>query len=291
MSRGLARKGASEMQVWLNGEMIERDRATVSVLDRGFLYGDGLFETVRAYAGTPFQPAEHLARLQASGSVLGIPVPDGLDKVIAQLIRANGLGDAYVRVTVSRGPHTGALAPDDPPTPTVLVEARPLHPYPVTLYERGAVAVVSSLPHDGSNPLRRHKTTSYLLSILARREAKQRGADEALLLDPAGNVAEGATSNVFCVRGGELFTPPLDLNILPGVTRATVIDLARRAGIPVREERFRLASLLYANEVFLTNSLMELLPLHFVEDHAFSPIPGPVTQVLAEAYRALVAGR
>jgi branched-chain amino acid aminotransferase len=279
----------ANLQVWLNGEFVPREEAMVSAFDRSFLYGDGLFETVRAYAGTPFKLAGHLKRLAASGEALGIVPPDGLADAATELIERNGLSDAYVRITVSRGTHAGALAPDEPLAPTVLIEAKPLHPYPAELYERGAALTVSSLAHDSASPLRRHKTTSYLVSILAKREAKERGVDEALLLDPAGNVAEGATSNVFCVRGGELLTPSLDLNILPGLTRATVIDLARGAGIAVREERFGLAALTSANEAFLTNSLMEVMPVRFVDDHAFAPAPGPVTQSLAAAYHALAS--
>ena len=278
-----------DLQVWLNGEFVTRETATVSAFDRSFLYGDGLFETIRAYGAVPFKLAEHLGRLGASAEALGIVAPHGLADAVAGLIEKNGLSDAYVRITVSRGIHAGALASDEPVAPTALIEAKPLHPYPAELYERGATLTVSSLSHDSASPLRRHKTTSYLASILAKREAKERGADEALLLDPAGDVAEGATSNVFCVRGGELLTPPLDLNILPGITRAAVIGLAREAGVTVREERFGLAALASANEVFLTNSLMEVMPVRFVDDHAFSPAPGPVTQSLAAAYPALTS--
>jgi branched-chain amino acid aminotransferase len=284
--------------VYLNGEFLPRDAARISPFDRGFLYGDGLFETVRAYAGRPFRLDAHLDRLAASAEALTIPAPDRakLTGVVDELIRRNNLADAVVRIALSRGEHAGRLWPTAPAETTLLVEARPLRPYPTELYERGADCLVASVPHDAASGLRRHKTANYLPSILAKREAVEREADEAILLDPAGDVAEGATSNVFCVRHGRLMTPPLDLNILPGVTRATVIGLARDAGLNVAEARFGLPALATADEVFLTNSLMELLPVRRIffcdgrscieaEDHTLAPCPGPVTRRLAERYR------
>ncbi|MFW6158205.1 MAG: aminotransferase class IV [Planctomycetota bacterium] len=276
--------------VYLNGEFVERDVAAVSAFDRGVLYGDGLFETVRAYGGQPFDLGEHLARLAGSAAFLGIPFPgrEPIAGAVRELIDRNGLGDAYVRVTLTRGEHTGALVPDEPGEPTVLVEARELHPYPAELYERGADVIVSSLAHDSRSPLRAHKTTNYLLSIVAKREAAGRGALEAVLLDPAGHVCECATSNIFCVRGGALFTPPLDLNILPGITRSRVIELARAGGTAVREERFTADDLRAADEAFVTNSLMEVLPVRSVGGVRLSAAPGPVTRSLRAAYRGLV---
>jgi len=277
--------------VYVNGEVVEREAATVSAFDRSFLYGDGLFETVRAYGGVPFLMAEHIDRLADSASALGIPMParDALAGAAARLIELNGLGDAYLRITLSRGTHAGALAPDGPMEPALVIEARELRPCPSGLYERGAKVAVSSLTHDSASPVRRHKTTSYIASILAKREAKERGADEAVLLDAAGRVAEGATSNVFCVRGGRLATPPLDLNILPGVTRAAVIALGRTAGHAIDEAAFGLAELKYADEVFLTNSLMEVMPVRSVEGREIPNAPGPVTRLLRRAYGELAA--
>ncbi len=276
--------------VYLNGEFVERERATVSAFDRGFLYGDGLFETVRAVGGVPFMLAEHLARMAGSADALGIAMPDtgAVAAAIGRLIELNALTDAYVRITLSRGEHTGALAPDEPPEPTLLIEARKLHPYPAEMYERGAnVVVAESVRHSGS-AVSRHKTTSYVACILARREAKERGADEAILLDRDGHVAEGATSNVFCVRDGRLLTPPLDLNILPGVTRATVIKLAGEVGIEVEEARFDAAALASADEVFLTNSLMGVMPVGSVGGEQLGPTPGAVTAALMRDYEELV---
>ena len=276
--------------VCLNGDIVERGAAKVSAFDRSFLYGDGLFETVRAYGGVPFMLAEHLERMASSAKALDIAMPGAgvIAAAVERLIELNGLADAYVRITLSRGIHTGELAPDEPPEPTLLVEARELHPYPAEMYERGASVIISPAMHDSASAINRHKTTSYLASILAKREAKERGADEAILLDHAGHVAEGATSNVFCVRGGRLLTPPLEMNILPGITRWTVIRLAREAGIEVEEAPFRAAALQSADEVFLTNSLMEVMPVGAIDGGKPGHVPGPVTAALASAYENLV---
>ena len=277
--------------VCLNGEIVERDAAKVSAFDRSFLYGDGLFETVRAYGGAPFMLPEHLARMTGSAGELGIVMPAAGDiaAVVEQLIEMNELADAYVRITLSRGTHKGKLVPDEPPQPTLLIEARELHPYPAGMVERGAAVIVSSSVHNSASLVGRHKTTSYLANILAKREAEERGADEAILLDHTGHVAEGTVSNVFCVRGGRLLTPPLEMNILPGITRQCVLQLAREADIEVEEVSFRAAALQSAKEVFLTNSLMEVMPVGSIDGASLASNPGPVTTTLAAAYRSLVA--
>ena len=276
--------------VCLNGDIIERDAAMVGAFDRSFLYGDGLFETVRACGGSPFMLSEHLARMGDSAEELGIVMPaaDDIATVVERLIEINELADAYVRITLSRGIHAGQLVPDEPPQPTLLIEARKLHPYPAEMYERGAAVIVSSSVHNSASLVSRHKTTSYLANILAKREAKERGADEAILLDHTGHVAEGAASNVFCVRGGRLFTPPLEMNILPGITRQCVVGLARDAGIEIEEAPFRAAALQSAEEVFLTNSLMEVMPVGSIDGSTLANLPGPVTDTLATAYKRLV---
>jgi branched-subunit amino acid aminotransferase/4-amino-4-deoxychorismate lyase len=178
---------------------------------------------------------------------------------------------------------------DPPPESTLVIEARPLHPYPPEMYQTGVTVIVSSSVHDSHSGIRRHKTLNYLPSILAKREAAERGADEAILLDSAGYVAEGATSNVFCVREGTLVTPPLDMDILPGVTRATVIRLARDAGLEVVEARFTPAELQSAAEGFLTNSLMELMPVRALEGSPLPACPGAVTSDLAKGYSDLAS--
>ena len=276
--------------VCLNGEIVERDAAKVSAFDRSFLYGDGLFETVRAYGGAPFMLAEHLARMANSAEAFGIAMPAEGDvaTVVERLIEMNELADAYVRITLSRGTHTGQLVPDEPLRPTLLIDVCDLRPYPAEMAERGATVVISSSVHNSASHVSRHKTTSYLVGILAKREAKERGADEAILLDHAGRVAEGAASNVFCVRGARLLTPPLDMNILPGITRRRVIELARDAGIEVVETRFGTDELRTADEVFLTNSLMEVMPVGSVDGVAPQNILGPVTAALARSYKGLV---
>ncbi len=277
--------------VYIDGEFVSREHAAVSVFDRSFLYGDGLFETVRAYRGVPFLLKEHLDRMAGSAAELDMAMPDKarVREAVAELIRRNGLADAYVRVTLSRGLHGGALWPEERLGPRLVIEARAVHPYPAELYARGALVVTSAIRHDSASAVRRHKTTSYITNVLAKREAREQGSDEAILLDHDGDVAEGATSNVFCVRGGAVLTPPLEMNILPGVTRAAVIGLAQDAGLSVREERFGLAELQSADEVFLTNSLMEVMPVRSVDGRELSNTPGVTTRALMAAYHRLTA--
>ncbi len=277
-------------RVYLNGEFVERDAATISAFDRGLLYGDGLFETVRAYGGVPFALNEHLDRMAGSAAFLGILFPGKavLVEAVGELIDRNGLADAYVRITLTRGEHTGTLVPDPSARPTLLVEARPLQPYPDALYRHGADVVISAHRHESSSPIRAHKTANYLPNILAKQEAAERGALEVVLLDPAGIVCECATSNLFCVIDGVLHTPPLDLNILPGITRRTVMGLARKAGVDVREERFTADILRSASEVFLTNSLMELLPVRSIAEAGQFAVPAEICNALHGAYRELV---
>jgi branched-chain amino acid aminotransferase len=274
----------------LNGQFLSADAPAVSALDRGFLYGDGLFETLRTYGGAPFLLDEHLARLNASAAELRIS--DGLDtRLIAhnlgELLRLNGLdaADAYVRITLTRGVHLGRLELDPTPRPTVSIAARPLRPLPPAFYEQGIPAIIASIRQNADSPLPRHKTLNYLGNLLAKTEARDRDAHEAILLNTRGEVAEAASSNVFLVRGSRLLTPPLTSNILPGITRAEVLRLAGAAGIPTGEQPVLPDELHAADEVFLTNSIAELLPVRSIDGRAVGPgEPGPLTRTLHAAY-------
>jgi len=274
----------------LNGQFLSADAPAVSALDRGFLYGDGLFETLRAYGGAPFLLDEHLARLNASAAELRIS--DGLDtRLIAhnlgELLRLNALdaADAYIRITLTRGAHLGRLELEPTARPTVSIAARPLRALPPAFYELGISAIIASIRQNADSPLPRHKTLNYLGNLLAKTEAHDREAHEAILLNTRGEVAEAASSNLFLVRGGRLLTPPLASNILPGITRAEVLHLAGQAGIPVGEQPILPAELQAADEVFLTNSIAELLPVRSIDGRAVgSGEPGPVTRTLHAAY-------
>ena len=280
--------------VWLNGRIVRGEAAAVSVFDRGARDGGGLFETLRVYGGKPFAWKRHMERLVLSAAELGFPVPPSpsrLREAVDEVLEACRLADAVVRITVTRG-----VAGGRPVRTGAWVEAEPLagrlwpgarQHDPEDGGPLGGRAVLSQTPFTPGF-LGRHKTTSRLAWDLAREEARAAGADEVLLISPDAEVLEGAASNVFVVRaGGDIFTPPLSADILPGVTRATVLEICRPLGIIHHEAPIPLEMLRWASEVFVTNSVQEILPLREV---AGRRIPErEVALRLLECYRAEVA--
>jgi branched-chain amino acid aminotransferase len=276
------------MQYHVNGELVPEGEATVSVSDRGFLYGDAAFETLRAYGGTVFEWDAHRDRLTRTCETLGMEeaVPADLRERVAATLDANGLRDAYVRVSVTRGVQPGKLTPDPDVDPTVVVIVKPLPrggvdgesvwdgPATVRTVERRR-SPPEALPADA-------KTHNYLGGILARLELRGTDADEALMRDPDGFVAEGATSNLFFVDDGRLHTPALDGPVLPGVTRAVVVEEARRAGIDVETGRYGVERVRAADEAFLTNTTWEVRPIRTLDGERVGG--GPVTERLASAF-------
>ena len=276
--------------VYLNGSLIPRNEASVSVLDYGFLYGFGLFETMRAYGGRVFRLKKHLNRLARSAETLGIAIPViDWEGAVMDTLRVNKLGDARIRITISTG--EGGVVPD-PTTcekPTVLILASPYTPHSREVYEKGFKAIISSIRRNSQSPLSRLKSANYLESMLARQEARKAGADEAICLNEKGLLAEASMSNIFLVTNGILKTPGLESGILAGITRETVIEIASQSGIDTLEEDISLDELLRSEEAFLTNSLMEIMPLTEVAE---KPIgcgrPGSLTQQLMTTYKELV---
>jgi len=276
--------------VYLNGSLIPRSQASISALDYGFLYGYGLFETMRAYGGRVFRLDNHLRRLARSAEVLGLPIGTlNLEDAVMDTIQANQLSEARIRIAISIG--EGGMVPD-PSTcnrPTVLILAGHYQPYPEEVYEKGFRAVVSSIRRNSGSPLSRLKSANYLESLLARQDARAAGVNEALCLNEKGFLAEASMSNIFLVTNGILRTPGQESGILPGITRETILELASPLGINTLEDNIRLDELSQAEEAFLTNSLMEVMPL---TELAGKPIgsgrPGSVTERLMAAYRKLV---
>lgn len=271
----------------LNGEVTVGSPPTVSVLDHGFLYGDGLFETMRATDGRPYLLDRHLARLRAGAEVLTLSAPseEELARWIAAALQAADEGDAYIRLTVTRG--RGAAGPDPRtcPQPTVLVVVRPFAGLPPRWSEQGLSAVTSTIRRNEHSPLSRLKTCNYLDCILAKEEARAAGTDEALMLNTAGNVAEATAWNVFAVCGGTLLTPPPSEGLLPGITRARVLELAAEHDVAAREAALRPAALREASEAFLTNSLYGVVALTRLDGAALGAgVPGPVTARLQTLY-------
>ena len=289
--------------IYLNGNLIPRSKGRISPFDHGFLYGYGLFETMRAYNGHIFRLDCHLARLLCSIESLGLAhsVIASLSSVIAseakqsletacmETLKANKLKDARLRLTITAG--EGEMTPD-PGTcsnPTVLVTARELTPLPPEKYEQGFKTVLSPLRRDSHSPLSRLKSTCYLNSILAKMEVKANGYDEAILLNEQGQLAEGSTSNIFLLIQGILITPSLESGVLPGITREAVIEIARALDIKVEERKVELKELTKAEEAFLTNSIMEIMPLTWFADEPIGTGKAALlTMSLMSAYKELV---
>ena len=282
------------------GRIVPEREALVSALDAGLLLGAGLFETLRTYNGRPFRLRQHLARLRSSGQVFRIFVgetDDEIEGIIGRLLEANGVSDARLRITATRGPIFEELADDEAPRATLLVTAGGQAFYPPELYERGAAVIVSDVRINETDPRTFHKTTNFLGNLLALQDAHRGRATEALRFNSKNRLAEGAISNVFLVSGRRLLTPPVEDGLLPGVTRAAVLELAAEVGVPAEQRSLSVQDLLDADEVFLTNSIMEVMPVARIEQHKFGPKddeahlgkPGPVTRRLAQGYKALVA--
>jgi branched-subunit amino acid aminotransferase/4-amino-4-deoxychorismate lyase len=275
--------------VWLNGRIVDASRALLPITERGFLYGDGLFETVRAYGGRAFLLARHVARLRSGARMLAIPAPGTTSywaQAIGRVLAANGIANAAVRLTVTRGTAAG-LDPPAHPRPTVLVHARGLDPALPAAQTSGVN--VCLLPFGrGSGPFVELKTLGYLPAVLARREARRRKAYDGLYVSPDGTVTEATTANFFVWQDDRLRTP--GEGILHGITRDLVATLARRLGLRVEERPIHRADLRRAREMFLTSSVVEILPVVRVDDRKIGTgAPGPITRVLQEAYRRRVA--
>jgi branched-chain amino acid aminotransferase len=285
----------------LDGRLVPPEQAFVPVMDRGFLYGDSVYEVVRTYRGRVFALARHLDRMDASARhiALGLPPRERIEQEISRTLAAAANPDSYVRIIVTRGEGRFGLSPHlARESPRLIVIVRPLELPPAELYERGlhcAVVQVRRNPPQALDPAA--KTGNYLNSILALRESHDAGADDAIFLDLQGRVTEASTSNVFFVKGGVVVTAPLSLGMLEGVTRAYVIDVARESGLIVREEPSGAGALAEADEVFVTSSLREVLAvtrLSLLDDADPRPRPvadgkpGPITRRLHAAFRAYV---
>ena len=280
--------------VYLNGRYVQAERAKVSAFDRGFSYGDGLFETIRTYNGWVFALERHLGRLKKGADQIGIPFEGDAGawrRVMSALLRRNRLQtvDASFRLTVTRGSDVlrSLLPSDEPSSPTLLLVARPLD---AGIAERQQAGVGAMTVHWGDpfNPLQ-IKSLDYLYNMLATSQAKREGAQEALFVGVDGCVIEGATSNVFSVSQGLLTTPPESSGLLPGITREVVIELAKGECVTVHEAPVPLEALLSADEAFLTGSLREITPLIVINGSRIgSGSPGSVTRRLQRRYREAV---
>ncbi len=278
---------------YINGAFVPKDEAKISVYDHGYLYGDGVFEGIRAYNGRIFRLDAHLDRLYESAKylMLDIPLSKGdLAAAILETMRRSGLRDAYIRPVISRGVGDLGLDPRKCRVPTVVIIVDTIQLYPKEAYERGLRAVTATtrkVRPDTLSP--QAKTLNYLNNIMARIEANRVGVDEAIMLSGDGYVCECSADNIFLVRRGEVWTPPAYLGILKGITRGAVMELARGQGLPMLERVFTLHDVYTADECFLTGTGAEVGPVVEVDGRRIAAgAPGPVAQRLMTAFRDLV---
>ncbi len=279
--------------IWLDGNWHDRTTAMVSVYDHGLLYGDGVFEGIRVYGGRIFRLADHIDRLYDSAHAIWLTVPMPKEEMIAvteEAVRRSELAEAYIRHVITRGVGDLGLDPRKCSRPSVIIIVDSIRMWPAELYDRGLRVVTAATPIPQRESLSpRVKSLNYLPHILARLEGIQAGADEVLMLDSAGHVAEGSGENVFVVKDGIIRTPPAYAGILKGVTRDVVIELARAAGYDVREEIFNRYDVYTADEAFFTGTAAEVVGIRELDGRAIGAGGrGPVTRDLAERFHALV---
>ncbi len=280
----------AEAMVMVDGRLVEQNQPVLTVDDRAFQYGESVFTTLRTYAGKPFRLSDHVTRVNRSlaDEVLSIDLvldADAVARDINRLLEANGLRDAVVRLTVSSGRGAGPNRPGDA-RPTVVLTTRPLGLDP-SMYRRGRRLATSDYRRDARGTEGRHKLGSYAPLLGARRQARQAGADDAVLTDTDGRLLECTTSNLWLVIEGEALTPAHDLNLLPGVARQVVMECADAVGVPCREDELRAEMVKRASEAFVTNSVFEVMGVSMIVEVTFEPVAGPVTRRLARAYAEL----
>jgi branched-chain amino acid aminotransferase len=280
------------MKIYIDGKYYDEGQAKISVFDHGLLYGDGIFEGIRAYHGRIFRLKEHIDRLYRSAKAILLTVPMSpaeLTKAVVETCRENGVRDGYIRLVVTRGVGTLGLNPNRCHNPSVIVIAGKIQLYPPEFYEKGmeiiTVPTVRNL-HSALNPA--IKSLNYLNNILAKIEANSAGCEEAILLNAEGFVAECTGDNLFIVQEGELQTPPLSAGALYGITRRVVLELAAQAGVKTREMNLTRYDLFNADECFLTGTGAEVVPVVKIDGRVIgSGKPGPLTQQLVTEYHNL----
>lgn len=278
------------MFAYVNGAITPEEEAKVSINDRGWLYGDAVFETLRTYKGCVFKLVEHLGRLQHSADLVGIDIPltgAEIEKALDELLKREGADrEIMVRITVSRGAGGHGLFPAKAPKATVVIQLRELPDYPPETFTVGWSAIVAKTRRNSPDAIDPQiKSTNFLNNVLAKKEAVEAGADEALILNQKDFIAESTVSNFFMVKSGQLRTPPVSDGILPGITRQTVIALAEEAGVPVWERSIDVATACAADEAFLTLTSAGLIPIVSIDGRPVGDgRPGQITHQLRRLY-------
>lgn len=286
-------KGSMQLQIWLDGKLVPKGEATVSVYDHGLLYGDGVFEGIRVYAGKVFENDAHVRRLYDSAKAIRLEIPmtpAEMTAAIEQTFRANNFKDCYVRVVVTRGAGDLGLDPRKSVRPTVFIICDKLNVYPAEMYEHGMAVITSSYQrnHPNATPPR-IKSLNYLNNVLAKIEANDAGVPEAIMLNHLGNVAECTADNIFLVRDGIVTTPSKDQCALEGITRAVIIRLAGELKIPLVEGVVQRQDVYVADEIFVTGTGAEVMPITKVDGRKIGDgVAGPVTKQFLAAFHARV---
>lgn len=272
-------------KVWINGRLMDEGEARISPFDHGFLVGDGVFETLCTLSGRVFAMRRHWERMARGAAVMEIQIPDCemLRSAAEEVVRANGLAEARVRITATGGASPLGSEKGDEGA-TIVIAAGPL-----PTWAPAASVAMMPYPRNERGALAGLKTTSYGENVLALSLARKRGASEAIFGNSHGELCEGTGSNVFLVRGGEVLTPPLDSGCLAGITRALVLELTGRLGVPARETVIRLEELAEAEEAFLTSTTRQVQPIGAVDGRTLARVPGARTEQLAEAFRRMLA--
>ena len=271
-------------KVFLNDKLVDIDKAGVSVTDSGFLYGAGLFETMRSCNGVVFSLKDHLDRLSFSAGALSIKTYDRkyITDAIYKVLKANKLTDARLRLTITGGPMS---EPEEQRKPTLLIAATKLQPYPAEYYKKGVLVVLCPFRQNTAEPVYGHKTTSYFSRMIGLQLAHQKRAAEALWFTVDNRLAEGCISNVFLVKDSALCTPPIETPVLAGVARKTVCQIAFKNSIELVEKNLYISDVLEADEIFLTNVIMQVMPVRAVEKHTVGDgKPGAETQKLQKYF-------
>lgn len=278
--------------IYLNGELVPPDQAKVSVFDHGLLYGDGVFEGIRAYNGRVFKLDEHLHRLYDSAHAIQLCIPltvPEMEQAVLDTVRANELRDAYIRLVVTRGPGDLGLDPRKCPRATVIIIADSITLYPDEFYQNGLKVITCATRRNAPEALDPSiKSLNYLNNICAKIETIHAGVPEGIMLSTDGYVTECTGDNIFLVEHGQILTPPVSLGNLAGITARTVIDLATEMGLKVRVEPFRIITVYTADEMFLTGTAAEIVPVAEVDGRKIgAETPGPITRELMTRFHRL----
>jgi branched-chain amino acid aminotransferase len=277
------------LKIWIDGKLVDKDDAKISVYDHGLLYGDGVFEGIRVYSGRIFECEAHVRRLYESARAIRLTIPLTPGQLVAameQTVKVNNFTDCYIRAVVTRGVGNLGLSPSKCPGPSVFIIADTIELYPREMYEKGMPVITATMTRNHPNAVSpRIKSLNYLNNILAKIEANDAGVSEAILLNHEGNVAECTGDNIFIVRQGKVFTPSVTDGILEGITRDEIIQLCAGNGIPCFERSIQRHDLYIADECFLTGTAAEVVPVTTIDQRTIGDgRPGPITRRLMDAF-------